>query len=121
MIANIGKAVGGEAVSTAKAKAADQRESAKNSAATARLQAVEWQDVAHDFIKQQPALSLGIAASLGHLAGYMDPGYSRSLIFDKKQRIPQNTQTGAVSQNANQPQFFENLNLLRLHSGHTTR
>lgn len=49
MIANSGRAVGGEAVSTAGAKATDQRESAKYSAATARLQAVQWQDVAHDF------------------------------------------------------------------------
>lgn len=70
-IADLGKAKGDEAVSAAKAKAADVRDKAADHAETARLQALELQDRTNDFIRNQPATALGVAAGLGFLVGFM--------------------------------------------------
>lgn len=70
-IADLGKAKGEEAVASAKAKADEVREKAADTAETARLQAMEIQGQANDFIKNQPATALGIVAGVGFLVGYM--------------------------------------------------
>ena len=70
-IADLGKAKGNEAVSATKAKLSDARDSVAEKADAARAQAVELQGQANDFIKQQPATALGIAAGLGFLVGMM--------------------------------------------------
>lgn len=71
IIADLGKAKGDEAVAAAKTKVDDVRERATDTADTARLQAMELQDQANDFIKNQPATALGIAAGIGFLVGFM--------------------------------------------------
>ncbi|WP_415404424.1 DUF883 family protein [Tateyamaria sp. SN3-11] len=70
-IADLGRAKGDEAVSAAKSKMADVREQAADTAETARLQAMEMQDKADTFIKNQPATALGIAAGVGFLVGFL--------------------------------------------------
>lgn len=70
-IADLTKAKGDEAVTTAKAKLSDARDQAADVADTARLQAMEFQDKADSFVKNQPATALGIAAGLGFLVGFL--------------------------------------------------
>lgn len=70
-IAEIGIAKGEDAVTAAKSKAADVKATAADSAETARLQAMELQGQANDFIKNQPVTALGIAAGIGFLIGFM--------------------------------------------------
>ncbi|SPH19578.1 hypothetical protein ASD8599_00312 [Ascidiaceihabitans donghaensis] len=70
-IAQMGKAKGDEAVSTAKAKLSDVRDQANDHAETARLQAMELQGQANDFIRKQPATALGVAAGVGFLVGLL--------------------------------------------------
>ncbi|RLJ51657.1 ElaB/YqjD/DUF883 family membrane-anchored ribosome-binding protein [Litoreibacter meonggei] len=69
-IADLGKAKGDEALASAKSTADNVRAKAADSAETARLQAMELQDQANDFVKNQPATALGIAAGLGFLVGF---------------------------------------------------
>lgn len=70
-ITDLGKAKGDDAVALAQSKAADIRERATDAGETARLQALELQDQANDFVKNQPATALGIAAGIGFLVGFM--------------------------------------------------
>ncbi len=70
-IAVLGKAKGDEAITAAKSTATDVRQKAVDSAETARLQAMELQSQANDFIKTQPATALGIAAGVGFLIGFI--------------------------------------------------
>ncbi len=70
-IADIGKAKGAEATDAAKAKAAELRDRASATAEAARGQAAQLQGQANDFIRDQPATALGIAAGIGFLVGYM--------------------------------------------------
>lgn len=69
-IADLGKQKGDEATSAAKAKLSDARDAAADTAETARLQALELQGQANDFITKQPATALGIAAGVGFLVGF---------------------------------------------------
>ena len=71
IITDLGKAKGADAVAAAKAKADALREKATDTADHARLQAMELQDQANDFIQKQPATALGIAAGIGFLVGFM--------------------------------------------------
>lgn len=70
-IADMGKAKGQAAVSATKAKLADARDNVADHAETARAQAAELHGQANDFVKNQPAAALGIAAGLGFLIGMM--------------------------------------------------
>lgn len=70
-IADLGKAKGDDAVDVTKSKLSDARDNAADAVETARLQAMEMQDKADSFIKNQPAAALGIAAGLGFLAGFL--------------------------------------------------
>lgn len=70
IIGDLAKTKGNEAVSTARAKASDLRDSAADHAETARLQALELQDRAGDFVRTQPATALAMAAGLGFLIGF---------------------------------------------------
>ena len=71
IIADLGKAKGDEAVAAAKSKVDAVKDKAADTADTARLQAMELQDQANTFIKNQPATALGIAAGVGFLVGFM--------------------------------------------------
>ncbi|WP_299728043.1 DUF883 domain-containing protein [uncultured Tateyamaria sp.] len=70
-IAEMGKAKGDETVHKAKSKVSDVRDHAADVAETARLQAMELQDKADSFIKNQPATAMGIAAGVGFLVGFL--------------------------------------------------
>lgn len=70
-ISDLGKAKGDAAVNAAKAKMADVRDQAADTAETARLHAMELQGQADTFIKNQPAAALGIAAGVGFLVGFL--------------------------------------------------
>jgi len=70
IISDLGKAKGEDAVAAARNAAASTRDKVADQAETARLQAMELQDQANDFIHKQPATALGIAAGLGFLAGF---------------------------------------------------
>ncbi len=71
IIADLGKAKGDAAIAAAKEKVDGVAESAADTAETARLHAMELQGQANDFIKNQPATALGIAAGIGFLVGFM--------------------------------------------------
>ncbi|PTX57070.1 ElaB/YqjD/DUF883 family membrane-anchored ribosome-binding protein [Litoreibacter ponti] len=71
LIADLGKAKGGEISDAAKAKVDELHASARERAAAASDQAAALQGQANDFIKNQPAAALGIAAGLGFLVGLM--------------------------------------------------
>jgi len=70
-IAEFSKAKGSDAIDAAKSKAADVRDTAADAAETARLQAIELQGQANEFIKHKPATALGIAAGVGFLVGFL--------------------------------------------------
>ncbi|WP_342076974.1 DUF883 domain-containing protein [Yoonia sp. SS1-5] len=70
-IAEIGKSKSDAAVSATKAKLSDARDHVADQAETAKLQAMELQGQANDFIRNQPATALGVAAGLGFLVGIM--------------------------------------------------
>ena len=70
-IADIGKAKGDEAISAAKVKASQARDAVADQAETARIHALELQGQANDFVKNQPAVALGVAAGLGFLVGFL--------------------------------------------------
>ena len=70
-IADLGKAKGDDAVNAAKTTLSDARDQAADAAETARLQAMELQDKADTFIKNQPATALGIVAGIGFLVGFL--------------------------------------------------
>lgn len=74
-ISDLGLGKSEEAVSAvkskAKSKAADARGALADQAETARLHAMELQDKAEGFVKNQPATALGIAAGLGFLVGFL--------------------------------------------------
>ncbi len=69
-ISEMGKHKGDETIEAARAKASDLRDKAADHAETARLQALEMQDQANNFIRNQPATALGIAAGVGFLVGF---------------------------------------------------
>lgn len=71
IITDLGKAKGNEAVSAAKSKAADARDVVADQAEVARKQAAELQSQANEFVHNQPAAALGIAAGLGFLVGFL--------------------------------------------------
>lgn len=71
IITDLGKSKGDDAVAAAKAKVDGVKEKATDTADIARLQAMELQGQANDFIKNQPATALGIAAGIGFLVGFM--------------------------------------------------
>ena len=70
-IADLSRAKGDEAITAARDKMADARDKATDQAQAARQQAAELQGQANDFIRNQPATALGIAAGLGFLVGFM--------------------------------------------------
>ena len=61
----------GEISEAAQAKVDELRETAASHAAAASDQAAALQGQANDFVKNQPAAALGIAAGLGFLVGFM--------------------------------------------------
>ncbi|MBT0956155.1 DUF883 family protein [Alphaproteobacteria bacterium KMM 3653] len=67
----MGKNAKDSAIHAASDKAAQLRDSAADKAETARLQAMELQGQANDFVKNQPATALGIAAGVGFLVGFL--------------------------------------------------
>ncbi len=71
IIADLGKAKGEDAISAAKSSANAARDKVVDHAETARLQAMELQDQANSFVKNQPAAALGIAAGIGFLIGML--------------------------------------------------
>jgi ElaB/YqjD/DUF883 family membrane-anchored ribosome-binding protein len=71
IITDLGRAKGEEAIAAAKAKVDGVREKATDTADTARLQAMELQKHADDFMRSNPATALGIAAGIGFLVGFM--------------------------------------------------
>lgn len=71
IIGELAKSKSDEALSIAKAKASDFRDSASDHAEAARRQALEVQDKATDFVRTQPATALGIAAGVGFLIGFL--------------------------------------------------
>ena len=68
-IAEIAKEKRGEALAGTKSAFDSVRDKAADSAETAQLTAMEFQDQTRDFIKSQPAIALGIAAGVGFLVG----------------------------------------------------
>ena len=70
-IADLGKQKGEHTIDAAKEKAADVRDRAVDQAEAARCQAMELQGQANDFVRNQPAAALGIAAGIGFLVGFM--------------------------------------------------
>jgi len=70
-IQGMGAASVKEAASTAKEKVDGIRDTAADQAETARLHAMELQDQAGDFVRNQPATAMGIAAGLGFLVGFL--------------------------------------------------
>ncbi|MFQ1702081.1 YqjD family protein [Loktanella agnita] len=70
-ISSLGRAKGDEALSAAKAKAAEVRSKAADHAETAKLQATELQHQATDYVRTNPGTALGIAAGAGFLLGYL--------------------------------------------------
>lgn len=71
IITEMGKAKVADVADSAKSKAADLRGRAAAQAEVAKDQAAELQSQAHDFIRNQPATALGIAAGIGFLIGFM--------------------------------------------------
>lgn len=70
-IAGIGKAKGEEAADMTKAQLAKVQAAATDQAEAARKHAVEMQGHANEFIRNQPAAAMGIAAGVGFLVGFM--------------------------------------------------
>lgn len=70
-MADLGRAKGDAAAASVKSAASDARDKAADQVETARLQALELQGHANDFIRNQPATALGIAAGLGFLVGFL--------------------------------------------------
>lgn len=71
LIADLGKSKGDEISEAAQAKVDEMRDSARAHAAAVSDQATALQGQANDFVRNQPATALGIAAGLGFLVGYM--------------------------------------------------
>ncbi|WVX51369.1 hypothetical protein ROLI_044700 [Roseobacter fucihabitans] len=69
-VADLGKAKGDDAVAAAQFKLLDARDKAADVTETARLQAMELQNKADTFIKNQPDTALGIAAGGGFLVEF---------------------------------------------------
>ena len=70
-IADLSKDKSSEALEATKAKMADARDKAAEQVDVARTHAADVQKQAHDFVRQQPATALGIAAGIGFLIGFM--------------------------------------------------
>lgn len=70
-IADLGQDAGDDALAALKSKAGDVRDKASQSADAARAQTAQLQAQANDFIRDQPAAALGIAAGLGFLVGLL--------------------------------------------------
>ncbi len=71
MMADLGKGTADAALDRAKTTAAGAQERVAAHAETARQHATEIQGQANDFIRNQPATALGIAAGIGFLIGMM--------------------------------------------------
>lgn len=71
LIGELGKAKGGELSDAAKDKAEELRKRAQTQVDVVADHAAAAQDQANDFIKNQPAAALGIAAGLGFLVGFI--------------------------------------------------
>lgn len=70
-IADMGVASGKRAASAAKEKIDGARDTAADQAETARLHAMELQGKAGDFVRNQPAAAMGIAAGVGFVVGFL--------------------------------------------------
>ncbi|MEJ6403695.1 DUF883 family protein [Yoonia sp. 2307UL14-13] len=71
MMADMGKDKAGEAADAVRSQAADAQQRLSEHADTARQHAADMQGHANDFVRNQPATALGIAAGLGFLFGYL--------------------------------------------------
>ena len=69
-IADLGKAKGDEALQAAKARASSVRDAAADQVEAAQLQAQQLRSQADQFVREQPATALGIAAGIGFLVGF---------------------------------------------------
>ena len=68
-IATLTTSVGEYSKSKGRAAADSARSTANDLATSGRVKALETQDAAEEFVREQPAAALGIAAGLGFLVG----------------------------------------------------
>lgn len=71
MMSDVGKGKANEAADAVKAQAADAQQRLSEHAEVARQHAADMHGQANDFVRNQPATALGIAAGLGFLFGYL--------------------------------------------------